>query len=191
MSPHDQIYAVQRYHAIGVQAMALSDHRLAVKMFEKVVTLQPLAQAYLALGEALGRAGRRDEAKQAFLDALKMDPTCADAWYNMGVMWEQGGDAAQAGEAYEKGLAIRETPEGRNNLANTQRALLKLEEAEANYRRAAELGYGGAQMNLSLLLMLKGNYVEGLELFEQRDKFASESAYGPARAMLAILEQAG
>lgn len=191
MSPHDQIYAVQRYHAIGVQAMALSDHRLAVKMFSEVVRLQPLAQAYLALGEALGRHGRREEAKQAFLDALKMDPACSDAWYNMGVMWEQGGDPVQAGEAYEKALAMKETPEGRNNLANTQRALLKLEEAEANYRRAAELGYGGAQMNLSLLLMLKGNYVEGLPLFEQRDKFASESAYGPARAMLAILEQAG
>ncbi len=186
----DSIYAVQRMHAIGVAAMAISDHRLAAKMFDELIKLTPAPVHYISLGEALGRMGKLEKAREAFEAALRMDPACVDAWYNMGVMYEQAGDAAQAEECYLKGVAIKETPAARNNLANTQRAQLKLAEAEANYRRAAEIGYPGAQMNLSLLLMLKGDYVQGLPLFEMREQYGSDEAYGPAREMLTLLRAA-
>lgn len=186
----DEIYAVQRMHAIGVAAMAVSDYRLAAKMFDEVIKLQPLAQNWASLGEALGRMGKHEEAREAFESAIKADPAFSDAYYNMGVMFELAGRAADAEAAYLLGVSMRETPEGRNNLANTQRAQLKLAEAEANYRRAAELGYQGAQMNLSLLLMLKGDYVAGIPLFEMREQFGSEEAYGPARHMLKMLRDA-
>ena len=39
--------------------------------------------------------------------------------------------------------------------------------------------------------MLKGDYVRGLELFEMRDLYADDGAYGPAREMLRILDEAG
>jgi tetratricopeptide (TPR) repeat protein len=187
----DQIYAVQRMHAIGVAAMAVSDHRLAAKMFDGVIKLAPAPIHYISLGEALGKMGKYDEAREAFESALRMDPNYSDAWYNMGVMYEQAGKAPEAEECYLKAVAMRETAEGRNNLANTQRAQLKLEQAEANYRRATELGYAGAQMNLSLLLMLKGDYVQGLPLFEMREQYGSDEAYGPAREMLRVLRAAG
>jgi len=183
----DSIYAAQRMHAIGVAAMAISDYRLAAKMFDELIKLIPNPLHWISLGEALGKMRKCDEARAAFESALRMDPNFADAWYNMGVMYEESGDAKKAEQAYLRGLALRETPEGRNNLANTQRAQLKLIEAEANYRRAAEIGYPGAQMNLSLLLMLKGDYVQGLPLFEKREQYGSDQAYGPARAMLATL----
>lgn len=186
----DSIYAVQRMHAIGLAAMAVSDHRLAAKMFDEVVKLVPAPINWISLGEALGKMGKYSEAREAFESALRMDPNFVDAWYNMGVMYEQAGEAEQAEECYKKGVAIKETAPARNNLANTQRAQLKLDEAEANYRRASELGYEGAQMNLSLLLMLKGDYVQGIPLFEMREKYGSEEAYGPARAMLKTLRSA-
>lgn len=186
----DSIYAVQRMHAIGVAAMAISDFRLAAKMFDEVIKLTPAPIHWISLGEALGKMGKYAEGRKAFESALNMDPGFADAWYNMGVMYEVAGDSAQAEQCYLKGVAIRETPAARNNLANTQRAQLKLKEAEANYRRAAEIGYPGAQMNLSLLLMLKGDYVQGLPLFEMREQYGSDEAYGPAREMLAMLRAA-
>jgi tetratricopeptide (TPR) repeat protein len=186
----DSIYAVQRMHSIGVAAMAVSDHRLAAKMFDEVTKLTPMAVHYVSLGEALGRMGKLEEARKAFEAALRMDPAFVDAWYNMGVMYEQAGKSKEAEECYIKGCEIKETANARNNLANTQRAQLKLAEAEANYRRAQELGYAGAQMNLSLLLMLKGDYVQGLPMFELREKYGSDEAYGPAREMLAILRAA-
>lgn len=186
----DSIYAVQRMHAIGVAAMAVSDHRLAAKMFDEVIKLTPMPVHWMSLGEALGRMGKHDEARAAFESALRMDPKYVDAWFNMGTMYEQAGKAPEAEECYLKGCEIAETAAMRNNLANTQRAQLKLAEAERNYRRATELGYAGAQMNLSLLLMLKGDYVQGLPLFEQRETFGSDQAYGPAREMLAMLRRA-
>ena len=185
----DSIYAVQRMHAIGVAAMAVSDYRLAAKMFDEVVKLAPAPIHWLGLGEALGKLGRIEKAEKAFTNALRLDPGFVDAWYNMGVMFEQAGMAAKAEESYEKGCAIKETPAARNNLANTQRAQLKLEKAEANYRRAEQIGYPGARMNLSLLLMLKGDYVQGLPMFEQREQYGSDEAYGPARAMLKQLRE--
>lgn len=183
----DQIYAVQRMQAIGVAAMAMSDYRLAAKMFDEAIKLSPNPILYLSLGEALGKMRKAVASRTAFESALRMDPNCADAWYNMGVMYEEAGNAEEAEKAYLAGCAMRENATMRNNLANTQRALLKLDESEKNYRRATELGYAGAQMNLSLLLMLKGDYVQGIPLFEMREQYGSDLAYGPAREMLAIL----
>lgn len=186
----DQIYAAQRMASIGVAAMAISDFRLAAKMFSELIKLTPSPLHWISLGEALGKMGKCKEGREAFESALRMDPNFVDAWYNMGVMYEVAGDAAQAEQCYLKGVAVRENAIMRNNLANAQRAQLKLKEAEANYRRAAELGYAGAQMNLSLLLMLKGDYVQGLPLFEMREQYGSDEAYGPAREMLAMLRAA-
>ena len=177
-------------HALGVAAMAVSDYRLAAKMFQEVVHLQPHPLNWISLGEALGKMGKLEEARAAFESALRMDPNFVDAWYNMGVMYEQAGDAERAEAAYLSGLVIKETATARNNLANTQRALLKLDLAESNYRRASELGYAGAQMNLSLLLMLRGDYVQGIPLFEKREEYGSDDAYGPAREMLKLLRAA-
>lgn len=186
----DSIYAVQRMHAIGVAAMAVSDFRLAAKMFDELIKLTPAPIHWISLGEALGKMGETARSCEAFESAIRMDPNYADSYYNMGVMLEQANEPEKAEEAYTKALALRETPEGRNNLANCQRALVKLEDAERNYRRATELGYPGAQMNLSLLLMLKGDYVRGIPLFELREQFGSDQAYGPAREMLALLKRA-
>lgn len=187
----DSIYAIQRMHAIGVAAMAVSDYRLAAKMFDEVVKLSPAPIHFLSVGEALGKLGNFDKAEEAFKNALQIDPSFVDAWYNMGVMFETAGMAEKAEDCYEKGCAIKETATARNNLANTQRAQLKLDKAEANYRRATEIGYPGARMNLSLLLMLKGDYVQGLPMFEQREQFGSDEAYGPAREMLKQLRAVG
>ncbi len=186
----DSIYAVQRMHAIGVAAMAVSDYRLAAKMFGELVILTPAPIHWISLGEALGKMGRIEKSAEAFEGAIRMDPNFADSYYNLGVMLEQAGESERAEAAYLKAVALRETPEGRNNLANCQRALLKLDECEANYRRAVELGYAGAQMNLSLMLMLKGDYVQGIPLFELREQYGSDQAYGPAREMLRLLRAA-
>jgi tetratricopeptide (TPR) repeat protein len=155
------------------------------------VKLAPAPLHWLSLGEALGRLGRHEKAEKPFKERSADRPELVDAWYNMGVMFEQAGMSEKAEEAYERGVAIKETAAARNNLANAQRAQLKLEKAEENYRRATEIGYPGARMNLSLLLVLKGDYVQGLPLFEQREQFGSDEAYGPAREMLKQLREAG
>lgn len=191
MSQADSIYAVQRYFAIGQQAFACKDYRLAEKMFRESANLSPNAETLIGLGEACHWQGKTDEARVAYEQALQVDPACAKALYNMGVMYEKNYEYDKAESAYERAWAIQPMAEGANNIANCKRSLLKLEESEQWYRKAVEMGFGNAQLNLSLLLMLKGDYVKGLALFELREKYADDSAYAPAREMLRLLDEAG
>lgn len=183
----DEIYAVQRMEAIGRAAMAVSDFRLAAKMFDEVTKLAPTRENYASLGEAYSKMGNLELGRAAFDRALTIDPNWMEGWFNMGVMYDLAFRHEEAERCYTRSIEIQETPAARNNLANQKRALLKLDEAEENYRRATEIGYPGAQMNLALLLMMKGDYVAGIPLFEMREEFGSDTAYGPAREMLRIL----
>src|SRR5437879_5203987 len=140
----DSIYAVQRMHAIGVAAMAVNDHRLAARMFDEVTKLTPMPIHYLSLGEALGKMGKHTEARAAFEAALRMDPSFVDAWYNMGVMYEQAFMPAEAEECNHKRCDSREPAAARSNRASTRRGQLKLEAAERNYRSAPDVAYAGA-----------------------------------------------
>lgn len=192
MTQADTVYAADRYRAIGIQAFAIKDFRLAEKMFREAFALTPTPDIAIGIGESLGQMEKYAEARKEFEQALKLDPKFSKAWYNMGVMYERANMTVEAEAAYEKGMAIDPNfAEGMNNLANCKRALMKLPEAEACYRRAAELGYPAAQLNLSLCLMLRGDYVEGLKLFERRAEWAGDDAYQPAREILRILDAAG
>lgn len=191
MSQADSIYCVQRYFAIGQQAFSCKDFRLAEKMFREAANLQPQAETLIGLGEALHWQGKHEDARMAYEQAIQVDPACAKALYNLGVMHEKNYEYDKAEAAYERAWKIQPMAEGANNIANCKRSLLKLEESEQWYRKAVEMGFGNAQLNLSLLLMLKGNYVKGLELFELRAKYADDSAYAPAREMLRLLDEAG
>lgn len=187
----DTVFAVQRYFAIGQQAFSCKDFRLAEKMFRESANLQPTAETLIGLGESLHWQNKFEDARQAYEQAVQVDPSCAKALYNLGVMHERNYEYDKAEAAYARAWAIAPMAEGANNIANCKRSLLKLEESEQWYRKAIEMGFGNAQLNLSLLLMLKGDYVQGLKLFELRQKYADDSAYAPAREMLRLLDEAG
>jgi protein O-mannosyl-transferase len=51
----------------------------AIRDFSKSLDLQPTAQGYLVLGQALAQAGRRDEARTAFEQAIKTSPDSKEA----------------------------------------------------------------------------------------------------------------
>ena len=187
----DSIYCVERYFAIGTQAYAARDYRLAVKMFREACRLLPKVEHLMGLAESLAQLDEIAEAAAAFENALKLDPRCAKALSSMGVMYEKRSMIEQAYDAYARSLKITPDALTANNFANCNRWMLKLDQAEYWYRKAYEWGYPNAQLNLSLLLMLKGDYVQALPLFETRDKLAADEAYGPAREMLKMLDEAG
>lgn len=61
----------------------------------------------LALGEALLAARDTMAATQPLVRALALDPTDADAHYNLGVAAQIRGDVAEAARAYQRALAFR------------------------------------------------------------------------------------
>jgi tetratricopeptide (TPR) repeat protein len=58
------------------------------------------------LGNVLQRLGRPEEAISAFLAAIKRDPACADAFYNMAILRGQRGQIPEAERCYRATLGI-------------------------------------------------------------------------------------
>lgn len=60
------------------------------------------AKAQVAFGIEVAQKGLWKEATHRWLTAVKIDPTYAAAWNNLGIGYEQLGQFAEARDAYEK-----------------------------------------------------------------------------------------
>jgi tetratricopeptide (TPR) repeat protein len=60
--------------ARGSQHYLLRQDQAAIDAYEEALKLEPRPETYLYLGRALDRAGRRDEARECFRLALRIDP---------------------------------------------------------------------------------------------------------------------
>ena len=70
------------------------------------------AKAHVAFGIAVAQKGLWREATTRWEQAVKIDPTYAAAWNDLGIGYEQLGRFHEAREAYEKALTL----EPNNNL---------------------------------------------------------------------------
>jgi len=109
------------------------------------------------------RAGRWEQAEQAYRQVLQVDPECADAWHLLGAMNCQTGNQLAAADYI--GRAIELSPRSasfHNSLGVTCRALKKLDEAVACYRSALDLkpDYAEAYNNLGVALRERGELGE-------------------------------
>ncbi len=106
-------------------------------------------------GMLQARAGRHATAVGLYQEAVELQPSFAEAWFNLGVSLAEQGDRAQAAAVYRKAIAIR--PDYTKALFNLL-ALLHAtgEEAEADrivqqlQRLGATSGQQGADLALAL-----------------------------------------
>src|SRR4051812_47699135 len=94
------------------------------------------------LSEALmqHRAGRLAAAEQLYRQILQTDPQQADAWHLLGVLAQQAGQPAVAVDYIGRAIALRPGAAAfYNNQGEAYRALGRLDEAAACYRRALVL----------------------------------------------------
>jgi tetratricopeptide (TPR) repeat protein len=78
----------------------------AVEEFKKVIAIQPSAPSYALLGLAYQRLGRYDEAKQNYEQGLKLDSHNRACLFNLGLIAERQGDAADAETKFEQVLRL-------------------------------------------------------------------------------------
>jgi len=64
-----------------------------------------VAEAF-SRGEFCMNAGKDDEAIAAFLEAVKIDPTFAEAWQRLAALYEKKGDNKRAIDAFRKSKKI-------------------------------------------------------------------------------------
>jgi tetratricopeptide (TPR) repeat protein len=96
---------------VGISLVALASRQFeaSVQMAEAAVAAAPAMDvAWVTLGQALKAAGRFDEAKQAYLEAIRRDELSPLAWIGMGELLMSEGLPEQALNAYE--FVLRRRP---------------------------------------------------------------------------------
>jgi tetratricopeptide (TPR) repeat protein len=144
----------------------------ALACYEQALARDPaLAEVHHALGNVHRQAGRNAAAIRSYGQALALEADRAESHAYLGKCLADDGRHEQALACFRRAVELRpHFPEAWNALGLGLWMALQISEAEAALRRAVEqdAGFTEAKVNLALLLMLRGNYAEGLPLYEAR-----------------------
>lgn len=131
-----------------------------------------MSSAAQLLNEGLAhhQAGRLDQARASYQQALQMDGSQPDTLHLLGVVACQQGDNDEAVKLMGRAIALQPNqPEYRSNLGNAYQQLGRLEEAVASYREAIRLqpAFADAYSNLGHALRKLGRLDEAIGYFQQ------------------------
>ncbi len=131
------------------------------------------ADAHNNLGATLLMQGQAAEAADCFREALRLRPGLAEAHGNL---MEAVRRLGRPQEAVARPGPGQESPEALNNQGNALKDQGRLDEAIACYRRALRHwpDYPELHYNLSLALLVQGNFAEGWPEYEWRWRWHPE-----------------
>ena len=130
-----------------------------------------LVEAMCNLGDVLRRLDRLDEAELYCRKALAMRPDNPAALNSLASILLRCSALDEAEQCCTKALSIRgDHAPTQVTMGSIHIARDRAIEAEACFRQALRLNprSGSAKYNLSMLILLRGDYKEGLELYESR-----------------------
>ena len=146
----------------------------ALKSFAKTVALRPdSADAHYNLGNAWQDLYRWDEALRCYGRAVAIRPDFAEAWNNRSNALRNLGRPEDALEDADRAIALRpDLADAYTSRGNALRDLSQFQCAIVSYDRAIEIEHSSANAhwNKGLCLLLTGNFVQGLRLYEWRKK---------------------
>jgi len=136
----------------------------------------------------LHQAGDLPAATQAYVRALKLQPDCAEAFTNLGLVCHDLGDFALAGELQHQAIALAPgMVDAHNNLGATLLRQGKTEEALACFRRALALkpDDAGAHYNIGRVLANRGDVAAAETWYRRALTYKPQS--GSLRFYLGVL----
>ncbi len=136
-------------------------------------------QAYVGLGNACLDKGDNDQAIAFCQRALALKSDYTDAHKNLGRALMEKGQMDQAMACFQRALALAPgDPDSLNNLGNASAARRDFIQAEQFFcaAMAASADHVLAHWNLGVLLLLWGDYQNGLPLYEWRKKLPNLAA---------------
>lgn len=156
-------------------------HEEAIELLCRAAKLDASSVQYpFELGNLLQDAGRFEEALASYERALKLRPDLAPIHNNKGNILKLLGRFEEAAACYAQAAKLNpDSPEIQTNRGVALADQRLLEEAEHCYRKALALkaDHASAHWNLSLLMLLKGNYEEGWPEYEWRWRVANYSPF--------------
>ena len=145
-------------------------------------TLSHNPQAWAAhynLGTALARAGKWEDARGRFDEALGLKPDFADAQNNLAVALLHLGREQEAFAHVQQALVLRpDYPDAQVNLGNILARMGRLDEAAAHYARALQNdpGFTAADVNWGNALARAGRVAEAIDHYQRALRGAPRSA---------------
>ena len=138
--------------------------------FRKSLAVEPTAEIYSDLGFVLDRQGKSEEAIENYHEALKFDPKCASAHFNLAVSLLRRDRLDEAAAQYKAALRVKPTAETHNGLGFVFSKQGKVEKAIAQFREAIRLNpkYTAAYNNLAGNLLKQGKLTKPRRTTEHR-----------------------
>ena len=144
----------------------------AEKSYNQAIELyHDYAEAHNNLGITLQSLNRLDNAITSYKRAITINPHYAEAHYNCGSALKEQNKIEEAFICFRKAIAIKaDYAEAFNIMGAIFEEQGKLVEAAANYSRAIELkpDYADANLNRSIISLLKGDFKAGWQGYEWR-----------------------
>ena len=163
------------------------DTEKAVDYYNKAVDLKPdCYDTHYNLGVALQEKGLLSDSMNAYKRAVSLNPSEPNARNNIATLLHEQGDLDEATFWIKHSLQIcSDHAESHNTLGNIFKDRGEIFLALASYRRAFALkpDFFDAELNISLCMLLLGDYKNGWEKYESRSKIAKEPVI-PHYAML-------
>lgn len=144
-------------HMLGVIALQVGNHDLAVQLITKAIRTNPRAAAYHCnLGNALHEQGLFEEAAASQRKAIDLNPEYAMAHNNLGNAQKALGKLEDAVASYRKAIAIKPyNAQALSNLGLTLIEMGRLEDAVDSYEAALRINPDLFGIHVKLALVLK------------------------------------
>ncbi len=156
----------------GKTASNLGRYEDALVLYSNALSLRSdYVEAAINKGATLKELKRFDEAIAHYDKALSLKPDYHEAWTNKGVALKELKRFDEAIAHYDKALSLKpDYHEAWTNKGVTLHELKRFDEAIAHYDKALSLkpDYHEASWNKSLSLLLRGDFENGLPLYESR-----------------------
>lgn len=177
------------YFKFGAALLWAGFNEPALPYLEEVLRDTPdNSRVVLLVGQIHLEANRIDQAEKYIRKALAIDPEYADAWSDLGGVFDARKNVAEALNCYEKALSLKpDLPYALMNAAQVAGKSGNREKAERYYRRALVNDPHNAEAanGLGLLFAKEGHSDEARKLFEQA--IAERRDYGMAINNLGVL----
>jgi tetratricopeptide (TPR) repeat protein len=150
----------EAHYEMGIFNQDSGDLERAAENFGAAVQLKPADRRFtFSLANVRQLQGLTAEAIRLYRRTLEIDPDCAEAYYNLGVISLEAGRFESAVENFQNAIALfPDFPQAHNNLGAAFRALGRVKSAAKSFATANQLdaNFAEAHFNLGRLRFAEG-----------------------------------
>jgi Tfp pilus assembly protein PilF/4-amino-4-deoxy-L-arabinose transferase-like glycosyltransferase len=167
------------------------DPARALPLYEKALELKPDSpKATLAMGLALTKLGRTEEAKDYYFECLQLEPGNSQAHNNLGLWYDQRGEMNEAERHFLEAIRLKpNSPQAHNNLGMVYGKRGERAKASQEFEESIRLNPSNSRTytNLGLIHYQMGDKEKARSLWEKA--LAINPRFEEARRALELLNR--